>query len=40
MVFEGAKRGKCRPKITWKKVISIDLEHVGIEADLAKDRKH
>lgn len=39
MMFEGAKRGKDRPNITWKKVILIDLEYAGIEADLAKDSK-
>lgn len=40
MVSEGDKRGRDRPKITYKEVISKDLQILGISTDLHKDRCH
>lgn len=39
MMSEEVKRGRDRPQITWKEVISKNLEYLKIQGDLEKDRK-
>ncbi|KAJ0975401.1 hypothetical protein J5N97_017366 [Dioscorea zingiberensis] len=38
LVVEGKKRGRGRPRITWREVVSKDLRMLDIEPDLAFDR--
>lgn len=35
---KGAKREQGTPKITWKEVVSKDLQSLGIHANLAKNK--
>lgn len=37
-VGEGVKRGEGRPKISWKEVVSKNLQFMEIQIDLEKDR--